>query len=56
MHLRPADGPRLRLMKRTSCIHVHSRSKWTTIDCWSLQYSFVKDCERSYERILSILI
>ena len=56
MHLIPADGPRLELMKCASCIHVHFRSRWTTIGCRSLQYSFVKDYERSHEHILSIPI
>ena len=56
MHLRPADGPRLGLMKCAYCIHVYSRSKWATIGCRSLQYSSVKYHERSHEHILSIHI
>ena len=56
MHLRPAYGPHLGLMKCASCIHVHSRSRWATIGCRSLQYSSVKDHERSHEHILSIPI
>ena len=35
---------------------MHSRSRWATIGCWSLQYSSVKDYERSHEHILSIPI
>ena len=56
MHLRPADGPRLGLMKCASCIYVHSRSRLATIGCRLLQYFFVKDHERSHEHILSIPI
>ena len=56
MHLRPTDGPRSGLMKCASCIHMHSRSRWATVGCRSLQYSSVKDHERSREHILSMPI
>ncbi len=55
MHLRPPGGPELRLMKCKTCIYGHARSIWATVGCRSMQYSSVKDHERSQEHKLFML-
>lgn len=52
MHLRPPGGPELGLMKCKACIYGHARSIWATVGCRSMQYSSVKDHERSQEHKL----